>query len=188
MRFNPPPNWPPVPPGWTPPTGWQPDPSWPPPPAGWPLWVPEGRSRRRTGLILGAAGAVALIAIAAVIGIAVTRDAPPMNPVAAPTTITTAASSDEDQIEEVVAQFQKAWNEREFDTLRDLMCSGMRAHEQFSRENFVEMRDDMGQLNLTVMSIEVTGESAATVIENDGKDPDDISFSYESGQWKWCEL
>lgn len=38
-RFNPPPNWPAPPAGWTPPYGWQPDPSWPPPPAGWELWV-----------------------------------------------------------------------------------------------------------------------------------------------------
>ncbi|WP_345180758.1 DUF4429 domain-containing protein [Actinomadura verrucosospora] len=39
-RFNPPPTWPPAPPGWTPPPGWQPDPSRPPPPRGWQLWVP----------------------------------------------------------------------------------------------------------------------------------------------------
>ncbi len=68
------------------------------------------------------------------------------------------------------------------------MCAEMRADEQFSRANFAEMRDEMGQLNLTVTSIEVTGKTADTVIENDGKDPDDIAFSYENGQWKWCEL
>jgi hypothetical protein len=39
LRFNPPPNWPPLPPGWTPPTGWTPHPSWPPPPDGWQLWI-----------------------------------------------------------------------------------------------------------------------------------------------------
>lgn len=39
-RFNPPPGWPPHPPGWTPPPGWMPDPSWPPPPPGWQFWVP----------------------------------------------------------------------------------------------------------------------------------------------------
>jgi hypothetical protein len=43
-RFNPPPGWPPVPPGWSPPAGWQPDPSWPPPPPGWQLWVTESES------------------------------------------------------------------------------------------------------------------------------------------------
>jgi hypothetical protein len=44
MRFNPPPNWPRFPNGWTPPPGWQADPSWPPPPWGWPLWVDEGET------------------------------------------------------------------------------------------------------------------------------------------------
>jgi hypothetical protein len=41
MKFNPPPNWPQLPAGWTPPPGWQPDPSWPQPPYGWRLWVAE---------------------------------------------------------------------------------------------------------------------------------------------------
>jgi FKBP-type peptidyl-prolyl cis-trans isomerase len=41
LRFNPPPNWPALPPGWTPPQGWVPDPSWPAPPAGWPLWTAD---------------------------------------------------------------------------------------------------------------------------------------------------
>lgn len=40
-RFNPPPNWPAPPAGWTPPPDWRPDPSWPPPPAGWQLWVAD---------------------------------------------------------------------------------------------------------------------------------------------------
>lgn len=40
-RYNPPPNWPPPPAGWTPPPGWQPDPAWGPPPAGWQLWTQE---------------------------------------------------------------------------------------------------------------------------------------------------
>ena len=38
--FNPPPGWPPAPPGWIPPMGWAPDPSWPEPPPGWQLWLP----------------------------------------------------------------------------------------------------------------------------------------------------
>ena len=42
LRFNPPPNWPPPPPGFVPPPRWQPDPAWPPPPPGWQLWVPDG--------------------------------------------------------------------------------------------------------------------------------------------------
>lgn len=41
MRFNPPPGWPQVPPGWIPPQGWQPDPAWPPAPLGWQFWVED---------------------------------------------------------------------------------------------------------------------------------------------------
>lgn len=41
--FNPPPNWPKPPAGWSPPPEWRPDPAWGPPPAGWSFWVdPEG--------------------------------------------------------------------------------------------------------------------------------------------------
>ena len=43
-RFNPPPNWPAPPAGWSPSAGWQPDPTWPPPPPGWPA-VGPGRLR-----------------------------------------------------------------------------------------------------------------------------------------------
>ncbi len=38
-RFNPPPGWPPAPPGWVPPPGWEPDPDWPPAPPGWEFWT-----------------------------------------------------------------------------------------------------------------------------------------------------
>jgi hypothetical protein len=41
FRFNPPPGWPPIPEGWTPPPDWQPDPSWPAAPYGWPYWLPD---------------------------------------------------------------------------------------------------------------------------------------------------
>jgi hypothetical protein len=44
--FNPPPGWPPLPPGWNPPLGWRPEPFWPPVPAGWRLWVPASGTRR----------------------------------------------------------------------------------------------------------------------------------------------
>jgi len=40
-RFNPPPGWPPAPPGFAPAPGWQPDPSWPPAPPGWQFWVQD---------------------------------------------------------------------------------------------------------------------------------------------------
>ena len=41
VRFNPPPDWPRFPEGWTAPPGWQPDPSWPSAPDGWRYWRRE---------------------------------------------------------------------------------------------------------------------------------------------------
>ena len=54
-RYNPPPNWPDQPAGWTPPPDWEPDPSWGPPPYGWQLWLedsPASRSIPRRHLIV----------------------------------------------------------------------------------------------------------------------------------------
>jgi HNH endonuclease len=48
-QFNPPPNWPQPPAGWSLAPGWQPDPSWPPAPSGWQLWVPIPPSRGAAG-------------------------------------------------------------------------------------------------------------------------------------------
>ncbi len=57
MKFNPPPNWPAPPEGWTPTPGWQPDPSWPAPPPGWQVWVDDGPALTDTllrGAVVGA--------------------------------------------------------------------------------------------------------------------------------------
>jgi hypothetical protein len=40
-RFNTPPNWPKVPPGWSPPANWQPPANWPAPPPAWQFWVED---------------------------------------------------------------------------------------------------------------------------------------------------
>jgi hypothetical protein len=50
-RLNPPPGWPPVPAGWTPPANWQPDPSWPAPPPGWQLWIEDAAPAAATGRV-----------------------------------------------------------------------------------------------------------------------------------------
>jgi len=64
MRFNPPPGWPPAPPGWVPPPGWQPDPSWPDPPPGWNLCIEDTASRdqqiRTARWVIAGGGAVFL--------------------------------------------------------------------------------------------------------------------------------
>jgi len=88
MRFNPPPNWPPLPPDWRPAPDWQPDPSWPPPPPGWALWVddqpryaptepgPPHRSGAQKWWIIGGAvlAVVALVAGGTVVATKLSRD------------------------------------------------------------------------------------------------------------------
>lgn len=69
-RFNPPPGWPQMPPGWVPPPGWTPDPGWPPAPQGWTFWVgelPDAKPRGRSG----ARWPVLLVAGLAVLGLIV---------------------------------------------------------------------------------------------------------------------
>ncbi|MDX6256758.1 MAG: hypothetical protein QOJ11_3092 [Frankiales bacterium] len=71
MRYNPPPNWPQPPSGWSPPTGWHPDPTWPPPPPGWSLWLDDTMQRpwpARHKVLTGLGAFVVLAVIAAAIG------------------------------------------------------------------------------------------------------------------------
>lgn len=74
QRFNPPPNWPRAPEGWTPPPGWRPPASWGPAPPGWPFWIevePERRSHRARTAVFGllcVAGVGAVGLVAATIG------------------------------------------------------------------------------------------------------------------------
>src|SRR4051812_30068457 len=70
MRFNPPPNWPVSPTGWSPESGWEPDPSWGPAPVGWPLWVQEQSSNwfaRHKALTGAGAAFVALLLLSGVV-------------------------------------------------------------------------------------------------------------------------
>lgn len=59
-RFTPPPSWPPVPEGWTPPPGWQPDPSWPPAPLGWDFYPESAPGGSAPGVALAAWSSITL--------------------------------------------------------------------------------------------------------------------------------
>jgi hypothetical protein len=184
MHFNQPPNWPPAPPGWTPPAGWVPDPSWPPPPPGWRLWVPEPSSsatRRRT--LLAAALAVALLIGVGVIAIGATS----VHSVAGtPTRQPGPPPSDEDLVRAVVDRFEQTWNAEDFDALSELLCEEMRNDPQFDRTLMSEMRSTSGTLTLTVAELVIEGDEATATVLNEGLDPDDIDFTRENGEWKWC--
>jgi hypothetical protein len=187
MRFNPPPNWPPTPPGWTPPPGWQPDPSWPPPPPGWQLWVSEASSGRKNGLIIGGLVAVLLLVVAAVITVVVLRS--PSDGTTTKSTQTSASQkTDDEQIEDAVKAFEKAWNDRDFDGFKPILCAEMRSDKEFNEEDFLDARGESGELSLDVESVQVDGESATATVTRDGEDADDVDFVREDGSWKWCKL
>ena len=190
MRFNPPPNWPPSPPGWMPPPGWQPDPSWPPPPPGWQLWTSEDSTkrpgRRRNGLIIGAVVAVlVLAAAAAVIAVAVLRTQSATT--GHPTAASTQQKTDEEQIKDTVGKFETAWNERNFEGFKPILCAEMQADRQFNETDFLDARDESGRVKLSVVSVEVDGDSATAGVSHNGDDPDDVTFVREDGTWKWCQ-
>jgi hypothetical protein len=188
MRFNPPPNWPPVPPGWTPPPGWRPDPSWPPPPPGWQLWVADGGSSpgRKNGLIVGGLAAVLLLVVAGVIAVVLLRS--PSDTTATKSTQTSAQKTDEQQIEGAVKAFEDAWNDRNFDGFKPILCKAMQSDKQFNEEDFLDARSDSGELTLDVQSVQVNGDSATATVTHEGEDEDDIDFVREDGSWKWCKL
>lgn len=189
MRFNPPPNWPPTPPGWIPPPDWQPDPSWPPPPPGWQLWTSEdsapSSSRRRNGLILGVVVAVLVLAAAAVITVVVLRT--PSASTTHPTGTSAQQKTDEEQIKDTVQKFETAWNERNFQGFKPILCTEMQADRQFNETDFLDAREESGRVKLGVVSVEVNGDSATASVTHDGDAPDDITFVREDGTWKWCQ-
>jgi hypothetical protein len=189
MRFNPPPSWPPAPPGWTPPPGWLPDPSWPPLPPGWPLWVPDA-PRRKTGLIIGALAATLLVGVGVVVAVVATSGRTATGTATRPATTSAIEPqrSDEDQVRDVVDRFEQSWNDNDFDAMSEILCEDMRNDPQFDQEIMSEIRDDSGTLTLTIAELDINGDAATATILNRGTDPDDIDFAREDGEWKWCEF
>jgi Domain of unknown function (DUF4878) len=177
MRFNPPPNWPPSPPGWTPPPGWAPDPAWGPPPPNWPLWLPDAR-KNRTPLIAGIAAVLALAAV--VVGVLYftvwSKDSAP-------------AQSDEAQIRAVVTKFEAAWNDTNFDAFKPITCKEQQSKDDFNEKDFKKVREESPTLNLTVVSVKITGDTATAVVKNGDNDKtQNIKLVREDGAWKWCDF
>jgi len=129
--------------------------------------------------------AVPLIAVAMGVTIIATNRSPVI--AGTPTTATAEEKSDEDQLRDVVGQFEQAWNDNDFDALRQLVCADLRSAGQFSNSELREARQIAGSLALTIESVEFGGVTATAVIENHGAEPDDIKFVREADDWKWCE-
>jgi hypothetical protein len=64
----------------------------------------------------------------------------------------------------------------------------MRNDKEFNEKDFLDARSDSGELNLTVESVEVDGDSAMATVTHEGEGADDIDFVREDGSWKWCKL
>jgi hypothetical protein len=187
MRFNSPPNWPAPPPGWTPPPDWRPDPSWPPPPPGWQVWVDDAPRSNKKGLIIGGIAAALVLIIGAVLAVSIfTKDSPQVT-VSKPTS-TNDKAENEKQIEDVVEKFQDAWNDSDFDAFKPIVCKDAQQDSEFNEKDFLDSREGSEKLDLNVTDVDIDGDDATVTVENDNKDPDDIAFTREDGEWKWCDF
>jgi hypothetical protein len=137
--------------------------------------------RYSPGVLIAIVVAVGLLVLVAVT--AITRS----NVVVAGTAVVSDEKpSDEDQIRGIVRAFEDAWNGGSFDAFRPILCSEMRADEEFNEEQFRDARNDGGQLNLILESVDFTGDYATADVSNGGRNNQDIDFVREGGEWKWC--
>jgi hypothetical protein len=95
--------------------------------------------------------------------------------------------SDEDQVRDVVDRFEQSWNDADFDAMSEILCEDMRNDPEFGPSEMSEIREMAGTLTLTVAELVIDGDAATATILNEGEDPDDILFTREDGDWKWCE-
>jgi len=152
-------------------------------PPGWQLWVSDP-PRRKTGLIIAAAlAATLLVVVGVVVAIAMTRDTPQVT-VTPPTT--TNELSDEQQIEDVVSRFQDAWNDEDFSGFEPIVCQEMREAEEFNESDFLEARQESDEMDISVTSVDVDGDSATASVKGSGGSRD-IPFLREADGWKWCD-
>lgn len=180
MRFNPPPNWESIRPGWTPPQGWQPDETYPPIPDGWQIWVEEDEedpSRRKTAIVVGAIVAIA-IAVAIVLWI-----------------VSIAGNkSAEDQIRGVLDSAQSAFNSADAAAYAEAFCPGAFDGGPPLAATLQADRAANGEAAYTIDNLLVSGETAtARLTVTFANGPVDaaqvgpnVEFQELDGDWKIC--
>ena len=134
---------------------------------------------------------MALVAVVGVVLAVVLVSRPdPGQPTAGPTstTSTTPTASDEDQIDDQVAAFARAWNDEDFDAISLVVCVDLQADPEFTERDFLDSRRDSGTLRLTATDYDIRGDRAVVTIRQDGQSTNDFDFVREDGEWKWCEL
>jgi hypothetical protein len=146
--------------------------------------APQDRTHHRAlavTLLIAAGVAIAVVAVSNnSADITVTRSASTSADEPEPT--------DEDQVRDVVDRFEQSWNDKDFDALSELLCEDMRNDPEFNESALRELRDGAGRLALTVAALDINGDAATATILNLGEDPDDIDFTREDSDWKWCEF
>lgn len=93
--YNPPPNWPTPPPGWSPSAAWVPDPSWGPPPPGWQLWRDDPKPGLRRGSKIALGVVVGLLALCGVGVIGAITGGDEADPAAALVEVPTGSETDD---------------------------------------------------------------------------------------------
>lgn len=210
MRYNPPPNWPAPPPGWTPRPGWEPSPEWGPEPPGWPLWVDEPPLSAATydpPPAYADPGYVHQPAYPQQVGYGV---APPqqrrtgalwaaiIGVVAVVATVLAVlliagtdllGASDEDQIRATVSAMETAYNDADPQSFRALICEDR-------RDEFPTDADDMrqtlqfgGEITLIIDRVYVDGDRATAEVSGEilSDDFDETwRFIREGDEWLWC--
>jgi hypothetical protein len=129
----------------------------------------------RSGLII-VAGAAAVLPIAAVLIVVTTRPAP--------------VATDADQVRTVLAGMNGSYNRSDFDGFASHVCADMLRANGY-KAGWYESRESDGPTQITVNSIDVTGEDAVANVRfvaanhADAKTLD-IDFLREGAEWKAC--
>ena len=143
------------------------------------MWVSDQPARSgKKGLIIGGVvAAIAVVAIAAaVLVVVLTRESKP---------------SDEEQIRAVLTGMQDAWNGENWNEFKGFVCEPSMQDDPPTDEDLQEERDQQGRSELTVKSIEISGDKASASVEqtyenSDEPDTEDVDFVREGDDWKVC--
>jgi hypothetical protein len=151
------------------------------------MWVDDTPPSNKKGLIIGAIAAALVLVVGAVIAFSIFSKGTPDVTVSKPTS-TNDKSENENQIKDVVKKFQDAWNDSDFDAFTPIVCKDAQQDSEFNEKDFLDSREGSEDLDLNVTDVDIDGDGATVTVENENQDPDDIAFTRENGEWKWCDF
>ena len=133
----------------------------------------------RAGLVIAGSALAAALAMVAVLFLVTTRPAP--------------AVTDEDQVRAVLAGMNGSYNESNFEAFASHVCADMLRNNSYEA-GWYESRQTDGPTQITVNSVDVTGDPASLAVANvqfvaaNQADPKtlDVDFLREGDQWKAC--